>query len=632
MSDDGFDALMRARPDVAESLFGDAQPGQEAETDVGTVADLLADDDGVGSALDVLSMPMVQVLMALVGHEAAGTGGSTGPDELLESLLGSGGRGSLAHVDTHVLRRLMGRFGDAFGLTRYADVDAARETLCKTLPRGKRSKGEREFDRCVAELTTACLVWPEQDRLRLHDALPALLPEAGSDWDGFALVQPVVVGSVAVSADSIAAEAAAAAAGALRETERFFGCVAAEPVSLLKAGGVGARELKRMAKVTGIGEDRLRFWLHVGYHGDLLTDVDGRLLATPRYDQWVAAGPPNRFALLFSAWVAMYALPLDAWTDDAGRRPAPVAEASFVAYAPILRSAVLDLLAELPEGVQADADSLADALRWRAPLAFADDMELADHVCTECGPRLGHGDVSQPVQNARAVAATIVAEGSLLGVLAHGSATELIRIIVRGTVGATGPQEMTGELARAIGSMVPTALDKVRIQGDLTAVAPGLPSPRLSALFDTSAVRESSGVATVWRFTDGSIRRWLDQGGTADELLDRLSEHNTGSIPQALHYMITDAGRRHGLVDVIGTRAVVVTADHVLGEELAAHPALARLAARRVAPTVLVSDTPPAEVLEALRFAGYMPSAHQADGTITVSTLPQQRAGAVAWS
>jgi hypothetical protein len=70
----------------------------------------------------------------------------------------------------------------------------------------------------------------------------------------------------------------------------------------------------------------------------------------------------------------------------------------------------------------------------------------------------------------------------------------------------------------------------------------------------------------------------------------RLGKHCLGKVPQALEYLIVDAGRRHGLVDVIGVRAV----------------------------------------LHALRFAGYMPSAHHADGTIAISAAPQPRAVAVA--
>ncbi|MFI7137658.1 WYL domain-containing protein [Streptomyces massasporeus] len=60
--------------------------------------------------------------------------------------------------------------------------------------------------------------------------------------------------------------------------------------------------------------------------------------------------------------------------------------------------------------------------------------------------------------------------------------------------------------------------------------------------------------------------------------------------------------------------------------ELAAHRALSKLALRRLAPTVLVSGSPPATTLAALRAAGYAPVAETAEGTVRIEKRLPQRA------
>jgi hypothetical protein len=119
---DGFDALMGARPDAAEVLFGDVPDGQEAQGDVGSITELLVDPDGVAEAVLRLSRPAVQVLMALADaaeHDHGGLGdrfGGPGFADLVH-------RGASRIGDAEVIRVLSmaggcGRGGSALGAGR----------------------------------------------------------------------------------------------------------------------------------------------------------------------------------------------------------------------------------------------------------------------------------------------------------------------------------------------------------------------------------------------------------------------------------------------------------------------------------------------------------------------------------
>ena len=92
---------------------------------------------------------------------------------------------------------------------------------------------------------------------------------------------------------------------ALECAERLLRCVATEAVPLLKAGGVGSREVKRLVRAGGLAEEAIRFWLYVVENAGLVVCQNGRLLATPEYDQWITDEPSRRYAVLFGAWMAL---------------------------------------------------------------------------------------------------------------------------------------------------------------------------------------------------------------------------------------------------------------------------------------------------------------------------------------
>ena len=428
----------------------------------------------------------------------------------------------------------------------------------------------------------------------------------GPDWHApFTPDRPAPV-LAGVEGAAVEREAAAAGSAAVEQLTALLETVAAAPVALLKAGGVGVKELRRLAKTRGLDEATVRLWLELAYEAELVAPVRQRgragadsgtaqLLPTPGYDEWVATAPAERLAALLPAWAGLPAAPLAGPPD--GEKPAPALLREHDGRLPVaIRHQLLGLAGSLPAGQGvADQDSLVETVSWHSPLLLG-----------------AHPD-----------AATLVAAGwreaELLGVVAHGALTPLGRALLNG--------EQVG-IEAACWALLPPAIEQAVFQADLTAVVPGTPDRALAELLDATADRESRGGAITWRFTSGSVRRALDAGHTADDLAAGLRERAVGgTLPQPLAYLVTDVARRHGAVRVREVACVLRAEDPALVAELAGARALRPLRLSVVAPTVLGSGAPVAETLAALRAAGYAPVAESADGVPQLERVAPRRAG-----
>jgi hypothetical protein len=130
----------------------------------------------------------------------------------------------------------------------------------------------------------------------------------------------------------------------------------------------------------------------------------------------------------------------------------------------------------------------------------------------------------------------------------------------------------------------------------------------------------------MWRFSARSIRRAYDAGRTPDGIAEGLAAVAAGPLPQPLSYLITDTARRHGRVRLAQAACVIHSEDAALLAEMAVHRKLAKLGLRRLAPTVLISRTPLAKTLAALRAEGYAPVAEAADGAVRIEKAERRRA------
>lgn len=136
-----------------------------------------------------------------------------------------------------------------------------------------------------------------------------------------------------------------------------------------------------------------------------------------------------------------------------------------------------------------------------------------------------------------------------------------------------------GELdTAALAEHLPAEIDRVYLQADLTAIAPGPLAPALELRLRSIAHRESRAQASTYRFTTESLGSGLTEGETAESIRGFLSALSLTGIPQPLDYLIESTAARHGLVrvgaDEASGRTRVVAADRGLLDAIAVDQAL----------------------------------------------------------
>jgi hypothetical protein len=396
---------------------------------------------------------------------------------------------------------------------------------------------------------------------------------------------PALVTSPTTGGDAAGAHAAA---DAVSKVEALLAAWSVEPPGVLRAGGLGVRELKRAAQVVDATEHVAALLLEVAA-GAGLVDQSGSLepewVPTTAYDGWLAAPPELRWVALVRAWLTLPRLPrLVGERGDRDKALAALGPDVDRPSAPGERRRVLDLLAEAPSGHAVTRESLSAVLTWRAPRR---------------GGRLR--DV---------VPGWTLDEAEVLGVTGRGGLASYARPLLR---------EDDRGAAKLLGALLPDPLDHVLVQPDLTVVAPGPLERELARELALVADVESTGGATVYRVSESSVRRALDAGRAASDVHELFRTRSRTPVPQSLTYLVDDVARRHGRLRVGSAASYLRCDDEALLTEVLAAKRTAPLRLRRLAPTVLTSDAPVESVLETLRALGYAPAAEAADGTVLVA-------------
>ncbi|GAA0604450.1 hypothetical protein HPO96_18150 [Kribbella sandramycini] len=406
-----------------------------------------------------------------------------------------------------------------------------------------------------------------------------------------------------VTASIVDHAAAGAALDLVRQVDRALEQLGIEPPPVLRTGGIGVRELRNLAGKIGADEPTTAAVLEIAYAAGLVAAVEvgtnEMWLPTSAYDDWLDLDLAHRWAQLVTAWFGgMRAIGLIGRRDSSGATAA-ARERLINALAPDLerllapevRLLTLRALGEAPAGVAPAAQAVVTWVAWHRPRRggqFRD--ELVEWASTEA---------------------------ALLGLTGLGAMARHARPLLT--------QEPTvDELAEAISPLVPEPVSEILLQADLTAVAPGplvrAVQDELSAMADV----ESHGGAAVYRFSESSVRRAFDLGRTADQLHQWLAAHSRTPVPQPLTYLVDDVARRHGVLR-LGTASTYLRCDD---ESVLTHllsSSLPGVQFRRLAPTVVVSPSPPDIVLNRLREAGLAPLAETFDGVVHVSTAAARR-------
>ena len=389
------------------------------------------------------------------------------------------------------------------------------------------------------------------------------------------------------------AVAAGAAIDLLRDVEVILETLSATPVPELRNGGLGVREAKRLTKLTGIEDRRLGLLLEVATAAGLIapgipepdpTDAPGSSWApTVAADKFVESSAAARWQLLATAWLDLPGRPSLIGTRGVDGKPyAALSDSLFSTAAPLDRRLLLETLNELPPGAGVDAASASRTMVWKRPRWSA---------------RLQPEPISDLLTEAHAVG--VVGRGAL--------ATPIRRMLAGGDDDA---------VVAAMDKILPTPIDHFLLQADLTVIVPGPLERELAEQLAAVATVESAGAAMVYRIDENSVRRALDAGNTAGELHALFNRHSKTPVPQSLTYLIDDVARRHGQLRVGMASSFVRCEDPALLAQAVAAPATEAVELRLLAPTVAVSQASIAEVLAALRAAGFAPAAEDTTGAI----------------
>ena len=360
----------------------------------------------------------------------------------------------------------------------------------------------------------------------------------------------------------------------LRWCEELLHNLSDEPPMALRTGGLGVRDLKKIAEHLGIDESCAGFVAELCYLGGLLViDSDDQILPTSAFDIWLTKSAEERWYSLVVLWLDTSRVS-GLIGKNSDKNVAPLGPELDRAGASLIRRSTLKVLNDNPQ-LTPDVKSLQEIVKWINP------------------QRVNNDYVEWTLREA-----------------------EWLGITGQGAISTFGSNLLNEKEVLEIESALPKPVDHILIQADNSAVAPGPLTPELASEMGTIADIESRGGATVYRFSDSSIRRGLDHGKTGDQIKTFLSKISKTPMPQPLEYLITDIAKRHGRLRVGSAHTYIRCEDEGLVQQILHDKKCEHLRLRKIAPQVLVTDFELAEVIGELREFGYLPAAENSGGVL----------------
>lgn len=354
----------------------------------------------------------------------------------------------------------------------------------------------------------------------------------------------------------------------IEEVLNFWG---QETPSALKAGGLGVRDLRDLAQHLGVESECASFVIEVAYISGLVTiDPDDRILPTHQFDIWLALPASVKWENLVSAWLITSRL--------SGLDAAPMGPELDRSNAAIVRRKILALL-ESAAATAPTPESLLAALQWNLPYRRTGGVppEYLHWICREA---------------------------EWLGITGQGALSDYGRLL------------LAGEDLTVIDRDLLSTVDHILIQSDNTAIAPGPLEHEVSQELDLIADIESRGAATVFRFSEASLRRGLDHGRTGEEILAFLKKTSKTPVPQPLEYLIGDISKKHGKLRVGNASSFIRCEDTSLITQIMKDKKVEALGLRRIAPEVMICTHDALDAMHILRAAGYLPAGEDSQGLL----------------
>ena len=390
------------------------------------------------------------------------------------------------------------------------------------------------------------------------------------------LINPPVVAGTKRDERQVNLAAIANISTVLRWVEELLNFWAEEPADALRAGGLGVRDLKIISNHLGVDETCTAFITELAYLTSLISvDSDDRIMPSNKFDIWLMQTPADRWQVLASAWLITSRVSGLVGRAQAKNVAALGPELDRV-NASRVRALTLSILNE-NQSIAPDAPSFIALMNWRAPVRRNSSLqeELATWTLREA---------------------------------------EWLGISGQGAISKYGVGFLNGDDLNLINDDLPKTVDHILIQSDNTAIAPGPLEHEISQQLAIMADIESRGGATVYRFSEATIRRALDHGKTGDEIKAFLIKTSKTPMPQPLEYLIADVAKKHGKLRVGNTSSFIRCEDTALIAQIMNDKKLEVLALRRIAPEVVICDHDAADTMRILRESGYLPAAESSNG------------------
>lgn len=346
-----------------------------------------------------------------------------------------------------------------------------------------------------------------------------------------------------------------------------------EPPSALRSGGLGVRDLKRTAEHLGIDEGCAAFVAEVLFLGGLIViDTDDQILPTNAFDIWLTKDAEDRWHSLVTLWLETSRVAGLIGKGDSKSVAALGPELDRAGIAGLKRS-LLALMAGLPE-IDPEITSLQERMKFDLPTRTNNEYIT-----------------------------WILREAEWLGITGQGAISSFGKALISGT-------------DLGVQAALPSPVDHILIQADNSAIAPGPLTVEVANEMGTLADIESRGGATVYRFTEGSIRRALDHGKTGESIRDFLKKTSKTPMPQPLEYLINDVAKRHGRLRVGQANSYIRCEDEGLIAQITHDKNLEDLRLRKLAPQVLIAEVEINELVTRLREASYLPAVENGTGIL----------------
>lgn len=403
---------------------------------------------------------------------------------------------------------------------------------------------------------------------------------------------------------------------ACREISSLLDFLGTHPVPMLKNGGLGQRSSKLLAQhleLTTAEVYRVVALAHAagvigtGEPHPLPAEGEGNYLApTRRADEWQEADLPTRWTMLLRGW-------LDSlwpwWTllpDTGGTTQFGGTEAHQRLLHPEFSHHRLAFYRRLV--VRGYARSSA-----RVPITahelWQDLLFLYPKLIT---------------QQTQTLLTPLLQEAEWVGAISNGRlSTPALALLA--------DEEPTDPVLSAAHKLCPAAVSEFIVQADFTVMCPGPLEYAVRSELELIAKLESSGLASLYRIEESSVRRGVDAGRSGEQIIAFLREHSLTPVPDSMISVIRELARHHG--GLRGGPAVsYLRCDDPETLDLLEHSAVAEeIAIHRIAPTVLISQRPLAAVVQVLAQHNFYAvaedsSGHGVDIRLSPARVPQPRA------